>query len=102
MSAVIIREGIRKEGLGVRRARPQTEAGIVFGSAATTPAKSDEDGVELPTLRAAEMEAARALGAMAQELEPTAEGQDMAIEVRNEDGPLFQVALVFAVRRPKH
>jgi len=48
------------------------------------------------------MEAARALGAMAQELEPTAEGQDMSIEVRNEDGPLFQVALVFAIRRPKH
>jgi len=62
----------------------------------------DEDGVELPTLRAAQMEAARALGAMAQELEPTAEGQDMSIEVRNEDGPLFQVALVFAIRRPKH
>ena len=62
----------------------------------------DEDGVELPTLRAAQREAARALGAMAQELEPTAEGQDMSIEVRNEDGPLFQVALVFAIRRPKH
>jgi len=62
----------------------------------------DEDGVELPSLRAAEMEAARALGAMAQELEPTAEGRDIAIEVRNEDGPLFQVALVFAIRRPKH
>ena len=62
----------------------------------------DEDGVELPTLRAAEMEAARALGAMTQELDPTAEDRDIAIEVRNDDGPLFQVALVFAVRRPKH
>ncbi|WP_063694839.1 DUF6894 family protein [Bradyrhizobium stylosanthis] len=62
----------------------------------------DEEGVQLLTLQAAEMEAMRALGGMVQQLEPKAEGRDMAIEVRNEDGPLFQVALVFAIRRPKH
>ncbi|UWU77853.1 hypothetical protein N2603_05120 [Bradyrhizobium huanghuaihaiense] len=62
----------------------------------------DEEGVELPTLRAAEMEAARALGGMARDYEPASEGRDMAIEVRNEEGPLFQAALVFAIKRLKH
>jgi hypothetical protein len=58
--------------------------------------------LDLPTLRAAEMEAARALGGMARDLAPAAEGRDMAIEVRNEHGPVFQAALVFAINRPKH
>jgi len=62
----------------------------------------DEEGVELPSLRAAQLEAARSLSGMVQQLEPLAEDGDMAIEVRNEDGPLFQVALVFAIRKQKH
>lgn len=62
----------------------------------------DEEGVELPTLRAAEAEAARALGGMARDLEPAADGRDMALEVRDEDGPVFQAALVFAINRLKN
>ncbi|UWU75442.1 hypothetical protein N2603_36260 [Bradyrhizobium huanghuaihaiense] len=59
----------------------------------------DEEGLELPTVRAAEVEAARALGGMARDLEPTSEGRDLAIEVRNESGPLFQAALVFTINK---
>lgn len=60
------------------------------------------EGVELPTLRAAEMEAARSLGGMARDHQPTPEGKDMAIEARNDEGPLFQTALVFSIKRTKH
>ena len=62
----------------------------------------DEEGVELPTLRAAEMEAARALGGLVRDHEPAGDAKDMAIEVRNDEGPLFQAALVFAVKRTRH
>jgi len=50
----------------------------------------DEKGVQLPTLRAGEIEAARALGGLARDHEPAEEAKDMAIEVRNDEGPLFQ------------
>ncbi len=42
MSAVIIGEGIREEGLRGRPRRPHADAGIVFGSAATAPAKKPD------------------------------------------------------------
>lgn len=42
MSAMIIGEGIREEGLRARPRRPHVDAGIVFGSAATAPAKKPD------------------------------------------------------------
>ncbi|SFJ72301.1 hypothetical protein SAMN05216525_13338 [Bradyrhizobium sp. Gha] len=59
----------------------------------------DEEGVELPTVRAAEVEAVRALGGLVRDVEPAAEGRDMIIDVRNDDGPVSQVSLVFAINR---
>lgn len=61
----------------------------------------DEEGVDLGDLRAAEVEAARALGGMVRDLEPNQHGRDMAIEVRTEAGPLFQAALTFAISARK-
>ncbi|TGN90960.1 hypothetical protein EOW77_0003545 [Bradyrhizobium yuanmingense] len=60
----------------------------------------DEEGLELPTVRAAEMEATRTLGGMVRDLELESGGRDLAIEVRTDAGPAFQAALVFAINKP--
>ncbi|QOZ44250.1 hypothetical protein XH89_12695 [Bradyrhizobium sp. CCBAU 53340] len=62
----------------------------------------DEEGIELGDVRAAEMEAARALGGMARDLDLMHHGRDMVIEVRTDGGPVFEAALTFAISRPKH
>lgn len=62
----------------------------------------DEEGLDLPNARSAELEAARALGGMIRDLQPTSEQRDLAIEVRNEEGPLFQAALVFGINKLKN
>lgn len=59
----------------------------------------DEEGLELPDLRAAEIEAARSLAHMAKDMPPSTERHHVAIEVRSDDGPLFQAAFFFEVTR---
>lgn len=55
----------------------------------------DEEGIILPDLRAAEIEAVNSLHEMASQLPTVDERHDMAIEVRSMDGPLFQAALIY-------
>jgi hypothetical protein len=66
----------------------------------------DEEGMELRDLEAVQEEAARSLADMARdELRRIAKnggGHEMAIEVRDEAGPVLQVTLTFAVNRRKH
>jgi hypothetical protein len=62
----------------------------------------DEEGLEFPSQRAAEIEAARSLADMAREMAPADDLSGIAIEVRAEAGPLFKVALLFErARRAK-
>jgi hypothetical protein len=61
----------------------------------------DEEGLELPNQRAAEVEAAQSLVGMAKDLRPN-HRRDMAIEVRTELGPLFQATFIFEITRAKH
>ena len=61
----------------------------------------DDEGLELADQKAAEIEAARALGDLAKDLPPLDERQHMAIEVRTLSGPLFQAAFVFEIARLK-
>jgi hypothetical protein len=62
----------------------------------------DEEGLELPDLRAAEIEAAQSLAHMAKDMAPGTERHHMAIEVRTDDGPVFQAAFIFELTRLKH
>jgi len=55
----------------------------------------DEEGLELASQRAAEIEAARSLGELARDLATLDERYDFAIEVRTEGGPVFKVVFVF-------
>lgn len=61
----------------------------------------DEEGLELSSLRAVQAEAAKSLADMTRDAVhsfPPAPGrQDMAIEVRDEIGPLMQVRFTFEV-----
>jgi hypothetical protein len=64
---------------------------------------ADEDGLELPNLKAVQIEAARSLGDLAQHaLWTKAEsilGHRMAIEVRDGAGPVLQVRFTFEIER---
>ncbi len=62
----------------------------------------DEEGLELPDLRAAEVEAAMALAGMARDKAPTDPEKHMAIEVRTAHGPLFRAAFIFELSQMKH
>ena len=61
----------------------------------------DEEGLELSSLRAVQAEAAKSLADMARDavhtFPPAMGRQDMAIEVRDEIGPLLQVKFTFEV-----
>ena len=61
----------------------------------------DEEGLELSSFRAVQAEAAKSLADMARDalhsFPPAIGRQDMAIEVRDELGPLMQVKLTFEV-----
>ena len=60
----------------------------------------DEEGLELPDLRAAEIEAAASLGHMARDALPGAERHHMAIEVRTvQDGGVFKATFLFETAR---
>ena len=63
----------------------------------------DEEGVELPDIEAVQQEAARALADMATEAVRdrrfNALGHCMAIEVRDDDGPVLQAKFSFEIDR---
>jgi hypothetical protein len=61
----------------------------------------DEDGIEFPNQREAELEAVRALESMLKDF-ALEDREDIVIEVRNADGPLFQIALIVKVGQLKN
>jgi hypothetical protein len=61
----------------------------------------DEEGLELKDLRAAKMEAAYALANIARDAIHSDNEHDVAIEVRTDEGPLFQAAYVLNITSAK-
>lgn len=61
----------------------------------------DEEGLDCPNQKAAELEAARTLGEIVKEVIPPIDRADVAIEVRTEDGPVFKAAFIFETKNPK-
>ena len=59
----------------------------------------DEEGLEFPTQRDAEVEAAETLAGLARDLASLDERQDVAVEVRTDSGSLFQAAFIFNSNR---
>lgn len=61
----------------------------------------DEEGLELRTIRAVQEEAARALAGFAHDAARLdgAQSQQMAIEVRDEHGPVMEVKFSFEIAR---
>jgi hypothetical protein len=62
----------------------------------------DDEGLELPDTRAAELEAVRSLANIIRDAAPQMQFERMAIEVRIGEGRLFQVAVKFDVSRGRH
>jgi uncharacterized protein DUF6894 len=65
---------------------------------------ADEEGIELSTIEAAQREAARTVGDMARDglrRHPGGAGDLMAIEVRDDSGPVLQVKFHWTVERHK-
>jgi hypothetical protein len=64
----------------------------------------DEQGMELPTVEAVQEEAIRSLADMAREAVRTGPvaGRHMAIEVRDDYGPVLQVKFEFNVDPTRH
>lgn len=54
----------------------------------------DEEGLDLDSRREAEIEAAISLADITRELDPFASSEDLAIEVRDRNGPVVRAALV--------
>ena len=65
----------------------------------------DEEGVELPDIEAAQEEAARSLADMARDAIRSrtqhARGRHMAIQVRDDTGPVLQATFLFEVELAK-
>ena len=59
----------------------------------------DELGLELPSLKDAEVEAARSLADMAKSMPAGAERHHLAIEVRTAVGPAFKATFVYELTR---
>jgi hypothetical protein len=57
----------------------------------------DELGMDFPDLQAAAIEAAQSLADMARDFLPGAECYSLAIEVRDDDKPLFKAAIAYEV-----
>lgn len=55
----------------------------------------DEEGLDLRTLREAEVEATQTLAGIARDVASHEDRTDVAIEVRTEAGRIFQAALIF-------
>jgi hypothetical protein len=65
----------------------------------------DEEGLELSTIEKAQEEAARSLADMARDAvrsRGSGPGQLMAIEVRDESGPVFNLKFMFEIDRRRH
>jgi hypothetical protein len=65
----------------------------------------DEEGLELPTIESVQEEAARSLADMARDaVQSHCDGtkRPMAIEVRNDSGPVLQARFTFEVGRQRH
>ena len=65
----------------------------------------DDEGLELPTIERVQGEAARSLADMARDTASHAhngKAHHMAIEVRDEDGPVMQVRFTFDVNIARH
>jgi hypothetical protein len=65
----------------------------------------DEEGLELSTIEKVQEEAARSLADMARDaIRARGDGvpQEIAIEVRDDSGPVLQVKFTFEVDRRKH
>ncbi|MBR0872523.1 hypothetical protein JQ633_19335 [Bradyrhizobium tropiciagri] len=63
----------------------------------------DEEGLDLPDQRAAEMEAAHTLAVLARDAASMhGRDDDVAVEVRTGTDPLFHAALVFHNGRARH
>ena len=60
---------------------------------------TDEVGLELPDLHAAEIEATQSLADMAKDMLPGIDGQNIGVVVRNERGPLFKAAIIYDFTR---
>lgn len=56
----------------------------------------DEEGLEFPTQREAEVEAAETLAGLARDLATMDERQDVAVEVRTDSERVFQAAFIFS------
>ena len=66
---------------------------------------SDEGGLELPTIESVQEEAARSLADMARDAVQTHRDgtrRPMAIEVRDDNGPVLQARFTFEVERQRH
>ncbi|WP_376701148.1 DUF6894 family protein [Bradyrhizobium australiense] len=65
----------------------------------------DDEGLELTTIEAVQVEAAHSLADMMRDAVRTRRqgvGHRMAIEVRNEKGPVLMVLCTFEVKRHRH
>ena len=65
----------------------------------------DEEGLELPTIESVLEEAARSLADMARDAVQTDRDgtrRPMAIEVRDDSGPVLQARFTFEVERQRH
>jgi hypothetical protein len=65
----------------------------------------DDEGLELPSIERVQEEAARSLADMARDAVRTdcnGTGHRMAIEVRDDDGPVLQVKFTFQIDRHEH
>ena len=66
---------------------------------------SDEEGLELPTIVCVQEEAARSLADMARDAVQTHRDgtrRPMAIEVRDDHGPVLQARFTFEIERQRH
>jgi hypothetical protein len=65
----------------------------------------DEEGLELPDIEAVQQEAARSLADMATDVvrgrRVSGNGHRMAIEVRDDDGPVLQAKFTFEIDRQR-
>jgi hypothetical protein len=62
----------------------------------------DEEGLELPNERAAELEAAHTLVGLARDSGAMRERLDLAIEVRSTTESLFCAAFIYQMNRTRH
>ena len=62
----------------------------------------DEEGIEFASRRAAEIEAAMSLVGITKELPEFERPHPLGIEVRTDEGPLFQAAFLFETAKSRH